>query len=182
MVDVNRNESTQREAGEAICLEITKLLLSNSFEYLRGAGQTVQALTALLLTAYVSILGIMLREVDLQRMSLSYWIVAFLPSMLFIISLIVTLVSILLYRGSNITVNNVESIVNQYEVALQTRRKQVMISSILTLVGIIALCVNLFNVSRLETLYSSAVTPTPSSPGAPGGPLYGPPPPFAPKQ
>jgi hypothetical protein len=124
--------------------EISKLILSNNLEFIRGTLQALQAFTSLVLTAYIALL-VGFRK-DLGFHDKRTLIVAFAPILCWGASLFLSFLTATrqLQGGSNFTYGDLESTVNAYEQILSDRRKQLLIPGVLCLTGLICFFVAFF--------------------------------------
>jgi hypothetical protein len=115
--------------------EIAKLILSTNLTFLYGTTQVVQAITAVLLTGYLSWLVRYWDSDPLKRIPL-YLLAP--PLIFWVVALVLVFMNTIFYsyRGTPFTVGHLESTVNAYEDMLRHRRRIVLVPAILTLLGI----------------------------------------------
>ena len=118
--------------SEALAFELTKMLLASSLEFVRAAAQALQAVTGLLLTAYLA--GIAAVGKAHSGLEISAWLAA-MPAVLFTASLAVLYATTLLYRGGAFVFGALDQTLAAYEAVLKKRRRQVIAPALLTLAG-----------------------------------------------
>jgi len=90
-----------QEAQRSIDTELTKIIFSNSLEFIRATTQILQGLTSLLLTVYIALLVGFCKDSGLHGFCTIA--VAFLPVGLFAGSLTIAFVQAVTYKGADIT-------------------------------------------------------------------------------
>jgi hypothetical protein len=128
-----------QQAERSIDIELTKIIFSNSLEFIRATTQILQGLTSLLLTAYIALLVGFCKDSGLHGFRTIA--VAFLPVVLFAGSLTIAFVQAVTYKGANITLDkngNPIGAIATYEAIAAARRRQLRWPAILTAIGILA--------------------------------------------
>lgn len=139
--DTENHPPQNQDEHYDLAYDLSKLLLSGNFEYIKSVGQTLQALTSLFLTAYIALIVKAiptLKELDLLLFS---------PILLWSLSLIIAfLISFVqIYRGDDFVVGDLQSVVSVYEKITSRRKKMLIIPALLSLFGMIAFFVS-FNI------------------------------------
>jgi hypothetical protein len=136
----NWQEAAQqrKDFEEKLQLELSKMLLSSSLEFVRGSLQTLQALTGALLTAYLTLLVGFGKQSGLINLPLPLYII---PPFLLGISMVIAFISVLTYKGVNLTPGTIEAAVAAYETVVAARRGHLILPSILTLLGVLSLVI-----------------------------------------
>ena len=114
-----------QQAERSIDTELTKIIFSNSLEFIRTTTQILHGLTSLLLTAYIALLVGLCKDGGLHGFRTIA--VAFLPVVLFAGSLTVAFVQAITYKGADITLDkngNPVGAIATYEVIASARRRQ----------------------------------------------------------
>jgi hypothetical protein len=114
--------------------DLTKILLGDTLEFLRAQAQALQAITGLLLTAYVALLVTIWERQDVA-VGVVTGIICLAPVALLVASLAVMIFRATTSGSATIVVGSLESAVAAYEHAIATRRSQLVIPGILTLAG-----------------------------------------------
>jgi hypothetical protein len=137
----------KEEAERPIDAELTKIIFSNSFEFIRATTQILQGLTSLLLTSYIALLVAFCKDNGLHGFGTVA--VAFLPVVLFAGSLTIAFVQAVTYKGADITFDeagNPVGAITTYETIAAARRGHLLWPAILTAIGIIAFIWSFFAV------------------------------------
>lgn len=116
-------------------LEIAKVLLASSLGFIRNTAQILQGLTSLLLASYVAIFVGIVKQQSTPPLKLALP-VYLVPVLLFVLSLASSLIAAALYPGYHITVGSLNSVLQGYDNAIRIRRQQLILPSVLTLLGI----------------------------------------------
>src|SRR5256885_11943749 len=136
-------KATQPNATE---LEVTKVIFANSFEFLRSTAQVIQALTGLLLTAYIALLVGFCRDHGLH--GACQLLAAFAPIALFSASLAIALIQAITYKGTKFVMDESTGIplkpFDTYDTIISERRHQLVWPSFLTGAGVLMLIVSFF--------------------------------------
>jgi hypothetical protein len=122
--------------ADTFAVDLAKLLIGDSLQFLRGQVQTLQAVLGLLLTGYVALLIAVWKEVEVE-LGTTTTILSLAPVAIFVASLCVVLARAVLYRPSSIVLGSVDSALDAYEKALAVRRSQLVLPGILGVVGIV---------------------------------------------
>ena len=117
-----------QKINDSVGLEYTKILLASGLDYVRGVAQTLQTLTALLLTSYIALLAGLGKQMGLDLLPLSLYA---LPTGLLFASLIGGFWAAVRHEGAGFTAGDVISAVAAYETVLRKRRRQLVIPAIL---------------------------------------------------
>lgn len=128
-----------QEAQRSIDTELTKIIFSNSLEFIRATTQILQGLTSLLLTVYIALLVGLCKDSGLHGFCTIT--VAFLPVGLFAGSLTIAFVQAVTYKGADITLDkngNPVGAIATDETISAARRRQLHWPAILTAIGIVA--------------------------------------------
>ena len=97
--------------------DLTKLLVADTLQLLRGYVQGLQAITGLFLTAYVGLLAAIWKQANVV-LDTTNAIFSFTPLVLFMLSLILLVVRAAVYRGTDIVVGDLGGATHTYEEAL----------------------------------------------------------------
>jgi hypothetical protein len=127
--------------------ELTKIIFSNSFEFIRATTQILQGLTSLLLTSYLALLVGFCKDSGLR--GFGTLAAAFLPVILFAGSLIIAFVQAVTYKGADITLDqdgNPVGAIATYETIASARRRQLLWPATLSAIGVIAFIWSFFAV------------------------------------
>jgi hypothetical protein len=121
-------------------LELVKLLLTSSMDFIRNTTQILQALTGLLLTSYVASFVGLAKQFSLSSLPLPLWVYS-LPILLLVLSLGSSFVNAVFYSGQRVVFGDLNSALKGYDEAIRARRKHLVLPSVLTFLGIVALAV-----------------------------------------
>jgi hypothetical protein len=127
-------------------LEISKLLLNSSLASTRGALQILQGVTGLLLASYTAVLAGVLRQV--QHITRSGIVLAALPIVFYVLSLIIGFLQIMLDRGDSLTLGDLPGSFKAYEARVSTQRKQLILPLTFLLFGVTAVVVVVVEILR----------------------------------
>ena len=117
-------------------LELLKIVWSSSFDFVKTTSQLLQALSTLLVTAYIALLAGLGKQLSLNTVPTG-WII--LPVALFVASLAVSFAGAALYRGESVDLTDLHSAATAFERTLEHRRMQLWAPALLLLAGIVAL-------------------------------------------
>jgi hypothetical protein len=137
------------QAGKAsqMQIEAAKILLSSSIDFVKGATQVLQAFTSLLVTAYVAVLLGVTRTSGFDGFTSLIW--ALLPLVCWVASLAGGYMEAVSYQGSDLEFDSEGNPINAletYERVLRDRRRHLIFPSVLSLIGILAFIISLFEV------------------------------------
>lgn len=137
----NRNKDTCHgskydEDIRDLPMEISKLLLSSTIEYIQNTAQMLQAFTGLILTSYLTLLLGFPNKFWLSNIP---DVVYLAPIIFFLSSILFNLLDSLRYTGFNFVFGDLESTIEVYERVLSARRKQMILPSVFLALGVICL-------------------------------------------
>ena len=124
------------DATEQFAVDLAKLLVSDSLQFLRGQVQTLQAIAGLLLTAYVALLVAVWKQENID-LSVGSVVASFGPIALFVAALAVMLAKSVLYDGTDLHVGDLNKTLAAYKTALDARRSQLRVPGVLVGLGIL---------------------------------------------
>jgi hypothetical protein len=140
-------ESEDSHSASPLEIESSKLVLSNSFEFIRATAQILQGLTGLLLTSYITLLVGFCKD---SGIGTGYRVVfAFLPLLSLGASLSISIVQAIRYRGSQLVIDEHGNPLNAFETlrsVLTDRRRHLRLPAILTSIGVVTFIVAFFAV------------------------------------
>jgi hypothetical protein len=128
-------DSAVEAVSQQLLLEISKTLLSGTLATTRGAMQILQALTGILLASYSTLLVGFGKQVGINRVPV---VVAGLPILFYILSLLSGFGQILLPRGARLIIGDLDSGVQAYEALVSAQRRQLILPLILSFAGLVA--------------------------------------------
>ncbi|HEY0070905.1 MAG TPA: hypothetical protein VGE04_13140 [Chloroflexia bacterium] len=134
----NEGQHTPYEVDEfhqKVQIELIKLMQASTLDFIRSIGQILQALTAALLTVYVSVL---VNFGNSDNFDVPWYIYS-VPVALLTLSMIVAFINVYRYKGTTYTLESYPSTIDAYEAIVNARRRHLLWPSILTFLGIIAL-------------------------------------------
>lgn len=114
--------------------EVTKLLLSNTIDYIRNTSQQLQTVTGILLSSYIAIFFGLGKQFGLPK-NVPTWIYA-LPIGFFTLSLISSFVIALFSKSSASSPGNWESAHSAFYTNLKRRQRQIYLPALLSLCGL----------------------------------------------
>ena len=131
-------ESTVEKASQELLIEISKTLLSSSLAATRGAMQILQGVTGILLASYTTFLVGFGKEVGINKIPV---IIAVLPIVLYILSLISAFGQVALYHGARLVIGDLHNAFEAYEAVIAAQRKQLILPLFLSLAGIVSVII-----------------------------------------
>jgi hypothetical protein len=117
-------------------LELAKVIWTSSMDFIKTTTQLLQALTTLLVTAYIAFIAALGKQLALNTIP-TVWVV--LPIILFLASLAASFATAARYQGEPLQLTDLAAAADAFERTVQHRRKQLWAPSILLLLGIAAL-------------------------------------------
>jgi hypothetical protein len=140
----NHSHSQEEDFNRTIAFDISKLLLSSNLEFIRGVGQTLQAITSLFLTAYIALLVNIAN--GFSNVTLCIFILLLLPVLLWSGSLVSAFVGSFSHvqSGDEFVLDDLSSTFLTYEKVIKKRRKMLFIPALLSLSGVVAFFVAFF--------------------------------------
>lgn len=137
--DLNsQSNSTVETASQQLLLEISKTLLSGTLAATRDAMQILQGLTGILLASYMTLLVGFGKQVGVDRIPT---LVAALPIVFYILSLLSGFGQILLYHGARIIIGDLLSGLEAYEAIVTAQRKQLILPLIFSFAGLVSVVI-----------------------------------------
>lgn len=116
--------------------EVTKLLLSNSVEYIRTTSQQLQTVTGILLSSYIAIFFGLGKQFGLP-MNFPTWAYS-IPIVCFTISLIGSFVIALFGKTSKSTPGDWVGAESAFSENLKNRQRQIYLPAVFSLLGLIS--------------------------------------------
>lgn len=128
-------DADRDEAAERLTFELTRLVLASNLEFVRGTTQTLQALSAALLTASTAA-TVALRAVPrFQGVPL---VLAILPTALFAGALVSMVLAGVARRQSTFQYDDLDLTLAAYEGLLKRRRRELFLPGVLVAAGLVA--------------------------------------------
>lgn len=125
----------ERDAADQLTFELTRLVLASNLEFVRGTTQTLQALSAALLTASTAA-TVALRGVPrFQEVPIA---LAILPTALFAGALVSMVLAGAARRKSTFQYNDLALTLAAYEGLLRRRRRELLLPGALVAAGLVA--------------------------------------------
>jgi hypothetical protein len=113
--------------------DLARLLTTSTLDYLKSTAHGVQTLAGLLLTAYIALFVAFGKEYGFFELSP---LVTGLPIGCFGLSLLISIIQAIAYRGDNFEFGDLESTLSAYEKAVMVRKRQLLGPCAFTLLGI----------------------------------------------
>jgi hypothetical protein len=135
------------EASRQLLMEISKSLLSGTLATTRGAMQMLQGLSGFLLASYTTLLVGFAKQLPIERLQP---ILLGLPIVFYILSLLTGFGQVLLYRGANLTLGDLQSGVKAYEKVVSAQRKHLVLPLIFLFAGLAAVTIVIVEILRLQ--------------------------------
>lgn len=131
-------ERSEQQEEKELARELSTMLMKGTLDSLRALTQALQTVVGLLLTGYLTLVTAALRSgSDLEAPVLL--LVA--PAALFTAALLVSFGRAAFEGSFALTVGDLESAVDGYESAVASRRRNLVLPSVLALVGVVCLLV-----------------------------------------
>src|SRR2546423_2810667 len=145
------NNDASNESPNQLALEISKLILSNNFEFIRSTLQSLQTFTSLVLTAYIALLVGFRKDIGFHDKRTLF--LAFSPIICWSASLFWGFATAArhLKRQREFVYGDLESTVEAYEQIVRERSKHILWPGILCLLGLVCFVIAFFTVF-LKTL------------------------------
>jgi hypothetical protein len=131
---------------EQLLLEISKSLLTGTLATTRGALQVLQGVSGLLLASYTTLLAAFGRQFHASQIPTA---LLASPIAFYILSLLAGFGEVLFYRGSRITLGDLESGIDAYETVVSAQRRQLILPLLFLLAGVTAVVIITVKLLRL---------------------------------
>lgn len=123
------------EFHQKVQVELIKLMQASTLDFIRSIGQILQALTAALLTIYITVLVNVGKSEDFDVP----WYIYGVPIALLTLSMIVAFANVYRHKGVSYIIESYPSTVDAFESIVKARRAHLLWPAVLTFLGIIAL-------------------------------------------
>lgn len=145
--DASVADSCSNSTPTPVEIEAAKIVLTNSVDYIKTTAQTLQALTGLLLTAYVALLVGFCKDTGLPETG--SLVQGFLPIVLLIASLLTSGISAIFHKGGTLWFDEArqpQEPLSTLDQVLKARRRQLLWPGVLTLLSVVAILNSFLNV------------------------------------
>jgi hypothetical protein len=132
----------QQDIEKSVQVEIHKALITNTLDYIKTTAQVLSGVTGVLLSTYIALLVGFRRDTGLS--GAGEWLLALIPVTCWLASIASAFMMAVASPRYDLVVLDLRAAMDTYGQVLRSRRRQLIVPSLLTLTGLIALAL-LFN-------------------------------------